>query len=78
VVIELSEKVIDCHTALRIKILDLSFKERNRYSFGRGMDREWQFEQMVLHGGDVVIHTRVQERQHYLLHDECQSVHFLL
>ncbi len=38
------------------------------------MDRKREFQKMVLHGRDVVVHTRVQERKHDLFLDEAESI----
>ena len=38
------------------------------------MNREGEFEEMVLHGGDMIVHTWVEEGEHDLLFSEGDPV----
>lgn len=76
--IEGFDQLIEIHALFWVEVVELAFEERDGDLLGGRMHGEGQLQQMVLHCGNVVIHSRVEEGQHYLLLDEGQSLHLRL
>lgn len=76
--IEGLDQLIEIHALFRVEVVELALEERDGDLVGGRMHGEGQLQQMVLHCGNVVIHPRVEEGQHYLLFDEGQSLHLRL